>query len=82
MAVDDAGDDVGEVELRIDRVEFAGLDQRGDDRSVLAAAAGTGEERILASEGDGADRPFDEVGVDLDAAVVEEAGEPLPSREA
>jgi hypothetical protein len=81
MAVNDPGDDVGEVLLRIDGVEFAGLDQRGDDRPVLGAAVGTSEERILAIEGDGADRPFDDVGVDLDAAVLEEAGEPLPSRE-
>jgi hypothetical protein len=81
MAVDDAGDDIGEVGLRIDAAEFAGLDQRGDDRPVLGAAVGPGEERIFAIEGDGADRPFDDVGVDLDASVLEEAGEPLPSRE-
>src|SRR5678815_4024555 len=81
MAVDDPGDDVGEVGLRIDGVEFAGFDQRGDDRPVLATAVGAGEERILTIEGDGADGAFDDVGVDLDAAMVEESGEPFPSRE-
>ena len=81
MAVDDPGDDVGEVGLRIDGVEFAGFDQRGDDRPVLATAVGAGEERILTIEGDGADGAFDDVGVDLDAAIVEESGEPFPSRE-
>ena len=81
MAVDDPGDDVGEVGLRIDAVELAGLDQRGDDRPVLAAAVGAGEESVLAVEGDGADGAFDDVGVDLDAAVVEEAGEAFPARE-
>ena len=44
-----------EVGVRIDAVEFAGLDQRSDDRPVLAAAIGTGEERILPVQGDWAD---------------------------
>jgi hypothetical protein len=38
MAVDDACDDVGEVSLRVDAVQLAGLDERGEDRPVLAAA--------------------------------------------
>jgi hypothetical protein len=46
---------------------------------VVAAAVGAGEEGILPIEGDGADGPLHDVGVDLDAAVVEEAGEPLLS---
>ena len=66
MAGDDAVDDVGEVGLRIDAVELAGLDQRRDRCPVLAAAVGTGEERILAGERQRADGPFDDVGVDLD----------------
>ena len=81
MAVDDLGEHVGEIGVRIDAVELAGLDQRGDDRPVFPAAVGAGEERILAIEGDRADRALDRVGVDLDAAVVEEAGESLPVRE-
>ena len=56
VAVDDAGDDVGEVGVRLDADELAGLDQRGDDRPVLGAAVGAGEERILAVEGERADR--------------------------
>ena len=59
MAVDDLGEDVGEVGVRIDAVELAGLDQRGDDRPVLAAAVGAGEERVLAIEGNRADRSLD-----------------------
>ena len=81
MAVDDAGDDVGEVGLRIDAVELAGLDQRGDDGPVLAAAVGAGEEGILAVQRERPDGAFDDVVVDLDAAVVEEAGEALPARQ-
>jgi len=48
---------------------------------IGAAAVGTGEECILAIDGNGSDRPFDDVGIDLDTAVVEEAGEPFPLRE-
>ena len=76
MAVDDLGDDVGEIGLRIDAAEFAGLDQRGDDGPVLAAAVGAGEQRVLAVERDRSDAALDDVGVDLDAAVVEEAVSP------
>ena len=38
MAVDDLGEDVGEVGVRVDAAELTGLDQRRDDRPVLAAA--------------------------------------------
>jgi len=37
MAVDDFGERVGEIGLRIDARQLAGLDQRGDDGPVLAA---------------------------------------------
>ena len=80
MAVDDFGERVGEIDLRIDARELAGLDQRGDDSPVFPAAVGAGEERVLAIEGDGSDRALDHVGVHLDPAVVEEAGKALPTR--
>ncbi len=76
MAGDDAGDDVGELDVRVDAVELAGLDERGDPRPMFDAAIGAGEEGILPIERNGADRAFDDVGVDFDAAVVEEAAEP------
>lgn len=82
MAVDDAGDDIGEIGLRVvDGVELAGFDERGDDGPMLAAAIGAGEERILAIECDRPDGSLDDVVVDLDATVVEEAVEALPARE-
>jgi hypothetical protein len=55
MAVDDPGEDVGEVGLGIDAVELASLDERGDDGPMFSAAIGAGEERILAIEGNGTD---------------------------
>lgn len=48
---------------------------------MFAVAVGAGEERILSIEGDGADTAFDDIGVDLGAAIVEEATEPSPARE-
>jgi hypothetical protein len=46
---------------------------------VLGAAIGAGEERILAIERDRTDGALDRVAVDLDAAVIQEAGEALPA---
>ena len=81
MAVDDPGDDVGEIGLRVDAVELAGLDQRSDDGPVLGAAVGAGEQSVLAIERDRPDGALDDVVVDLDAAVVEEARQALPARQ-
>lgn len=50
MAVDDPGDDVGEIGVRLDSAELAGFDERGDDGPVFAAAVGAGEQRVLAIE--------------------------------
>ncbi len=72
---------VGEVGLWIDAAELAGLDQRVEDRPVLAAAIGIGEQGILAIERKRADGSLNRVGVELDASVIEEAREALPTRE-
>jgi hypothetical protein len=81
VAVDDPGDDVGKVGVRLYADEFAGLDQRGDDGPMLAATVRTGEQGVLAIERDRADGAFDDIGIDLDAAVVDEARQPLPARQ-
>jgi hypothetical protein len=47
MAVDDLGDHVSEVGVRVDAVELAGFDQRSDDGPMFPATIGTGEQRIL-----------------------------------
>ena len=81
MSGDDLCEHVAKVGLRIEPVHLAGLDQRGGDGPMLAAAVGAGEEVVLAAERDRTDRALDDIGVDLDAAVVEEAGAPVPARE-
>lgn len=48
---------------------------------MLAAAVGAGEESILPVQRDGTDRTLDDIGVDLDATVIEEACEAFPARE-
>jgi len=55
VVVGDAREYVGEISLWVDAVQLTGLDQRSEDGPVLAAVIGSGEERILASEGH---RPF------------------------
>ena len=47
VAVDEAGQDVGEIGLGIDGVELAGLDQRSDDAPVDTALVGAGEQSVL-----------------------------------
>lgn len=81
MAIDDPGEDIGEIAEGLDAVEFAGFDQGSDDGPMLGAAVRSCEECILAVERDRADRAFDGVAVDLDAAIVEEARQAIPARE-
>ncbi|KAF2988696.1 hypothetical protein MJC1_04225 [Methylocystis sp. MJC1] len=81
MAVDDLRKSVSDVGQRIDAIELAGLDERGDDRPVFAASVRTREESVFPIEGDGTDCTFDDIGVDLDAPVVDEACQAVPARE-
>ena len=81
MAVDDFRQHVGHVGLRIDAVELAGLDERGDDRPILGPAVRAGEESIFAIEGNGSDCALDDIGVDLDAPVVDKARQAVPARQ-
>ena len=48
---------------------------------MLAAVVGAGEEMIFAPERDRPDCALDDIGVDLDTAVVEEASKAVPARE-
>src|SRR6476646_3635273 len=47
--IDQAGEHVGEVGLRVDAAQFAGFDERGDAGPVLGALIVTGEERLSAA---------------------------------
>ena len=76
--IDQPGEDVGQIGLRVDATELAGLDERGDAGPILRALIMPGEERILAIKNNRADASFDNVGVELDSSVIEEAREPVP----
>ena len=79
MAVDDAGDDVSEVAVRLDVEELASFNQRGDYRPVLGTAVGAGKERILAIERDRSDGALDGVVVDFDPTIFEEQAQTCPA---
>ena len=81
MALNDASGDVGEIGVRLDADELAGLDQRGDHRPVFAPGVRAGEQRVFAVQGQGPDRSLDHIGVDLDPAVVEEQAQACPARQ-
>jgi hypothetical protein len=49
---------------------------------VLAAIIRSGEERILAIEGDRPDGALNDVGIDLDPAIIEKANKTVPTAEA
>src|SRR3954462_245033 len=76
--VDEARQQFGEVGLRVDAVDLAGLDQRGEIGPILPAFVTAGEQAILPGESNGSHAPLDTVGVELDASVVQEPLEPVP----
>jgi hypothetical protein len=47
----DAGNNVGQIAVRLDAEELAAFDQRGDDRPILGAGIGTEEQEVLAGDG-------------------------------
>lgn len=72
MTVDDGGKCPGQIALRINGVEFAGLNERGDGGPVFGSGVMAGEECILPIEGYRPDGSLHAVVVDLDASVGQE----------
>lgn len=69
MAVNDSGERRGQVGQRVDGIEFAGSNQRGDCSPVLRSRVVPGKESILAVERYRPDGSLDAVVVDLNATV-------------
>ncbi len=61
--------------LGIDRIHLCSLQQRRDCRPCLAAAVAAGKETVFSCDRLRSDRSLDDVGVELDTAVREEAFE-------
>jgi len=78
MAVDDGCECCRQVGLRLDVIEFTGLDQRGDDAPVFTAGVVASEESVFSVQCNRSDCPLDGVAVHLDAAIVEEEAEAIP----
>ena len=81
VAIHHPREHVAQVSVRFDIVQLAGFDQGADDCPSIAATVAAGNEMILASERHGRDSTLNWIGVELDAAIVEEAGQALPARE-
>ncbi len=79
VAGDQPGQDIFQVSGGVHAVEFAALDQGRKDRPVFSAFVGAGEQGVLAVERQRPDGALDDVVVELDAAVVEEPGQPGPA---
>lgn len=81
VAGDDAGNDVGQVGIWVDAEELASFHEGRDHGPVLGAAVGAGEQSVLTGESERPDGALDGVGVDLDAAVIEEEAQARPAYE-
>ena len=79
MTIGELGERLGQPGVRVDAGDLAVLDQRGDNRPVVAALVGAREQGILAVEGQRSDRPLNGVGIELDAAIIKEDAEPVPA---
>jgi hypothetical protein len=73
MSVDHPLQHVAQVGIRFDVIQLAGRDERRDDGPSMAAAVAAGEQVVLTAERDKTDRAFDRIGVELDAAIVQES---------
>jgi len=60
-----------EIGERLYAVDLCGGNERGDAGPGSPALVMTGEERILAGQGDRPDQVLDAVGVDLDPTIVQ-----------
>ena len=58
MSVHETGQDICEVPVWLDVVEFAAFDDGGEDRPRLSALVAAGEQGILPVKGDRPDRPL------------------------
>src|SRR6516165_11762369 len=71
---------VPQVGVRFDFIELAALDERAGDGPSMTAAVTASEEMILSSKSNRPDCPFNRVGVELDATIIQEARQILPAR--
>jgi hypothetical protein len=78
VAADDSGECGGKIVERIDSIELAGFDQRGDGRTVLCSRIVPGEESVLAIKGNRPDGSLNGIVIDLDAPVDQKNTKAIP----
>ena len=81
MAVRHALEHVFEVGVGLDPVELCRGEKRGDDGPSIRAAVRPGEEMVFASQSHRPDGTFHRIGVEFDAAIIQEPAERRPARE-
>ena len=81
MAIDHAIEDVFEVGIGLDAIEFGSRYERADCGPSLGTAVGAREQMVLAPERNGPDRTLHRVGIEFDASVLKESAERGPTRE-
>ena len=77
--VGDAGEQVGNVELRVASVELGAFDQRVHGGGAAATGIGAGEQPVLAADRDATQGPLGRVVVERQAAIIEAADEGGPA---
>ena len=70
-----AREHITQIGIWLDVVQLRCLDQRTDDGLPGATTIAAGEQLIFVPEGHSTNRGFDEICVELDAAVVQKAGQ-------
>jgi hypothetical protein len=76
--VGELGEHGGEIGQQGHVVQGGGAQEAVEGRGAAGGVVGSGEEVVLATERDVADLALAEVVVEVEAAVVEEAGERVP----
>ena len=77
--IGDAGDDIAEIGFRIEAVELGRFDEGVHRRGAFAAAVGTGEQPVFASQSQRPDGALGGVVADVEPAVGRITGQRVPS---
>lgn len=78
VTVDDSVQCARQISKRIDGIQFAGLNERGDGRPVLSPRVMSSKKCILAIESNRPDGPLYGIVVDFDAPVGQEELQAIP----
>jgi hypothetical protein len=79
VAAGHAREHVLEIGEGLDVVELGGGYEGADGRPAVGAAVRSGKKVFLSAEGDRPDRALNGVGVEFDAAIIQETTEKLPA---